>query len=105
MLLAPCTSIHTFGMVFPLDVVFLSSEGVVVELHECLRPWRIRRVGASSRYVLELPEGTVSATRTAVGDELSWTRERAAVPWKTPADPRGAAHDTLPNIAMRWRSA
>jgi uncharacterized membrane protein (UPF0127 family) len=92
-------------MVFPLDVVFLNSEGVVLELHECLSPWKIRRGSTGSRYVLELPEGTVSATRTAVGDELSWTRERAAARWNTPADARAPVNDTLPNVAMRWRSA
>jgi uncharacterized membrane protein (UPF0127 family) len=103
-LLAPCSSIHTFGMVFPIDVVFLNSEGAVVELHEGLRPWKLCRGTDGSRYVLELPEGTVSATRTTVGDELSWTPERAAAWWKTPADKRAPVNDTLPNVAMRWRS-
>ena len=91
-------------MVFPIDVVFLNSEGAVVELHEGLRPWKLCRGTDGSRYVLELPDGTVSATRTTVGDELSWTPERAAAWWKTPADKRAPVNDTLPNVAMRWRS-
>lgn len=103
-LLAPCSSIHTFGMVFPLDVVFLNSEGTVLELQEGLRPWRLCRGTDGSRYVLELPEGTVSATQTTVGDELSWTPERAAAGWRTPADQRAPVDETLPNAAMRRRS-
>ncbi len=103
-LLAPCNSIHTFGMVFPLDLVFLDSEGAVLELREGVPPWRLCRGAGGSRYVLELPEGTVSATRTTVGDELSWTSERVSVWRRTPADPRAPVSDTLPNVAMRWRS-
>jgi uncharacterized membrane protein (UPF0127 family) len=103
-LLAPCSSVHTFGMAFPLDLVFLNSEGAVLELREGVRPWRVCRGTQGCRYVLELPEGTVPATRTAVGDELSWTPERATVWRRTPADTRASVNDTLPNVAMRWRS-
>ncbi len=102
-LLAPCSSIHTFGMVFPLDVVFLNSEGAVLELQEGLRPWRLCRGAVGSRYVLELPEGTVSATRTTVGDELSWTPERVVAPRRVRADAQAPLNDTLPNVAMRRR--
>jgi uncharacterized membrane protein (UPF0127 family) len=60
------------GMRFPLDVIFLTVDGTVVQLEAFLRPWRIRRGEQTARYVLEVPAGTINATRTKVGDELSW---------------------------------
>lgn len=74
-LLAPCNAVHTMGMRFPLDVIFLTVDGTVVQLESFLRPWRIRRGARAARYVLEVPAGTISATRTTLGDELSWALE------------------------------
>ncbi len=74
-LLAPCHAVHTVGMRFPLDVVFLTVDGTVVQLESFLRPWRVRRGAKATRYVLEVPAGTINATRTKVGDELSWALE------------------------------
>ena len=102
-LLVPCNSIHTFGMAFPLDVIFLSAEGVVLELRESVLPRRLCKRVAGGRYVLELPEGTISATQTEVGDEFSWTPERAVAWRRTPIDTKVPDTNTLPNVAMRRR--
>lgn len=59
-------------MSFDLDVLFLDEKGRVLEVYRSLRPWkRTRRVGGA-RYVLEVPVGTIDASGTDVGDELSW---------------------------------
>ena len=72
-LLAPCNAVHTYGMTFDLDLVFLDNAGEVLAVVEELEPWkksgRIRR----SRYALEVPAGTVRATGTNVGDTFAWT--------------------------------
>lgn len=47
-LLVPCKDIHTFGMLYPIDVAFISKEGKVIEVHRdvsCMR--RIRNPHAS----------------------------------------------------------
>src|SRR5262245_55126297 len=49
-----CRSVHTFGMRFPLDLVFLDGDGRVVELRRDVPPCRVIR-GASAMAVLELP--------------------------------------------------
>jgi uncharacterized protein len=72
-LLSPCKAVHMFGMRFPLDIVFISDDGRVVAVYPNLKPWRSTRFHGSARYALELPAGTIHATRTAVGDSLSWT--------------------------------
>ena len=66
----PCNSVHTFGMQFPIDVVFLDKEKRVVGLAKTLRPNRISRLYSSARSVIELPAGTVDAADTVTGDHI-----------------------------------
>ena len=54
LLIPRCRSVHTFGMRFALDLVFLTAEGRVLTLRREVPPGRIaRRWGTDS--VLELP--------------------------------------------------
>jgi len=74
MVIYPCSSIHTFFMAFPIDVAFADSEHRVVKVVPVVPPWRIGPVAPGARYVIELPAGTLLATRTVVGDQLEWVR-------------------------------
>jgi uncharacterized membrane protein (UPF0127 family) len=74
LLLTPCNAIHTWGLRFPLDVVFLDAAGRVLRVIEWLPPRTVPGRVPGGRYVLELPAGTIEATGTAVGDACSWTR-------------------------------
>lgn len=79
-LLVPCNAIHTYGMAFPLDVLFLDESGRVLRRVRDVRPWtRPNRVNAA-RYVLEVPVGTIEATETREGDELTWLPPRSSLP-------------------------
>ena len=49
-----CRSVHTFGMRFHLDVLFLDGEQRVIEIHRDLAPRRIVR-SADAATVLEVP--------------------------------------------------
>jgi uncharacterized membrane protein (UPF0127 family) len=71
-LLVPCNSIHTFGMGFPIDALFVSSDGRVLEVAHELRPWRRPLRVRGARYVLEVPAGTAAASLTEKGDGLAW---------------------------------
>ena len=54
-LLLPRTrSIHTFGMRFALDLVWLDREGGIVRIDRGVRPWRMRGCRAAAQ-VVELP--------------------------------------------------
>ena len=66
--IAPCRCVHTFGMRFPIDVLFLDWEGLVLGLHPNLPSARISRYFRRAAGVLELPAGTVLRTGTARGD-------------------------------------
>ena len=54
LLLPRCRSVHTFGMRFALDLVWLDGAGRVVRIDRGVRPWRVRSCRAA-RCVLELP--------------------------------------------------
>jgi len=66
----PCNSIHSFGMRFEFDALFLGPDGKVVGRYERFRRNRISRVFLNARGVLELPAGTIERTGTEVGDEI-----------------------------------
>jgi uncharacterized membrane protein (UPF0127 family) len=69
-LLRPAASVHTFFMRFPIDVVFLDRDDVVVGIEPHLRPWRTAgRRGAKA--VLELAAGESERRGLVVGDALA----------------------------------
>ena len=70
LLLRPASSIHTFFMRFPIDVVFLDRALVVVAVADRIEPWRAAsQRGANA--VLELPAGESSRRGITVGDQLT----------------------------------
>lgn len=54
LLIPGCRSVHTFGMRFDLDLVFLDGLGKVVELRRSVPPRRLARC-PDAEAVLELP--------------------------------------------------
>ena len=68
--IAPSHGVHTIGMLFPLDLIFLDREKRVVAVEEHLRPFRISSVSLKADSVLELPAHTIFRTGTRVGDRL-----------------------------------
>jgi uncharacterized membrane protein (UPF0127 family) len=72
LVISPCTSVHMFGMAFPLDVAFVRRDGTVIRAIENLRPNRATRIYFTARHVVELPVGVLAATGTRKGDRLVW---------------------------------
>ena len=68
--IVPCKGVHTIGMMFPIDLIFLDKDHEVVHLEEHVRPFRISKVSLKSFSVLELPVHTIYRTGTRVGDRL-----------------------------------
>ena len=60
LLLAPCNSIHTFFLRFPIDVTFLDDRGKVLRIRSSVRPWRIVPPVRRAHAVLETAAGNVS---------------------------------------------
>lgn len=72
MLLAPCTAVHTAGMRFAIDVVFVDRQGFAVKIVRHLQPWRIS-LAAGARAVIEMPAGTLRWGQVLPGDRLYLT--------------------------------
>jgi uncharacterized protein len=66
----PTQAIHTFGMRFPIDVVFIDRQLRVKRIYHQLAPFRLTSLVWSAQSVLELPSGSLAGTNTSVGDEL-----------------------------------
>jgi uncharacterized protein len=76
--IAPCRGVHTLGMAFPIDLLYLDSQLNVLGIAERVQPWRHPQAPAGTASVLELPAGTVWRTNTAVGDRLQISQRAAA---------------------------
>jgi uncharacterized protein len=66
--IVPSHGVHTIGMLFPIDLIFLSKEKEVVHVEEHVRPFRISKVSLKAMSVLELPPHTIYRSGTQVGD-------------------------------------
>lgn len=66
-----CGSIHTVGMRFPIDVLYLDHQGKVVGWRRQLMPGS-REIESNAHSVLELPSGMAQSTE--IGDQLIFHR-------------------------------
>ena len=68
--IVPCHGVHSLGMGFPIDVVYLDDAKTVIHIQGDLPPWRFAPVRRRAASVLELPCRTAAETRTEVGDKI-----------------------------------
>jgi len=66
----PSHGVHTIGMLFSIDLIFLDCDKRVVHTQEYVRPFRISKFAFKAESVLELPPHTVFRSGTQVGDRL-----------------------------------
>ena len=75
-MIKPASSVHTWFMRFPIDVVFLDRQLTVLKVRTHMRPWRAAsRFGAKS--ALELAAGECDRLGLEVGDRLAWGAPKA----------------------------
>jgi uncharacterized membrane protein (UPF0127 family) len=70
--IVPCESVHTFGMKFPIDLVYLDRKKKVKKVRSGVPPWRLSAC-LSAHSVLELASGTIHTTQTNPGDLLEFS--------------------------------
>ncbi len=68
--IVPSRGVHTLAMRFPIDVLYLDGNKVVVYAKANLQPWRVAPVRMQAASVLELPGNTLHSTGTSVGDQI-----------------------------------
>jgi uncharacterized membrane protein (UPF0127 family) len=70
LLIRPCGGIHTLGMRFPIDVIFLDPAGAVLAIARRVVPWRIAPGPRGTQAVLEVQSGWLADDAIRVGDVL-----------------------------------
>ena len=70
----PSRGIHTLGMLFDIDVIFLDKDLRVVAVREVVHPFSMTGLYLHAESVLELPAHTIFKSRTEVGDEMMISR-------------------------------
>jgi uncharacterized membrane protein (UPF0127 family) len=68
--IAPCESVHTFFMKFPIDLIYLDKKLRVRKVRRAVPPWRLSAC-FSAHSILELPAGAAAESGTVAGDELT----------------------------------
>src|ERR1700733_2540345 len=66
----PSRGIHTLGLVFPLDLIYLDEPHRVIHLVEYFPSFRIAPLKTQAESVLELPTHTIYSSQTQPGDQL-----------------------------------
>ena len=74
LLILPSQGVHTWGMLFPIDVIVLDGDWKVLAVRQSMRPFRMTRVFFDAAAVLELPAGIADSTATQIGDVLAFSR-------------------------------
>lgn len=72
-----CRSVHTCFMRFPIDIAFIDVEGVVLECHESVDPWRFLSCSGAS-FVLERPSSP-RASLARVHPRPCWTHGETGI--------------------------
>lgn len=71
MLITPCNCVHTFGMRFPIDIVFIDKHRRVISSRKNVNKNRVAGV-FKAKHTLELPAGKLECLAIRAGDQLAW---------------------------------
>ena len=71
--ISPCEAVHSFGMKFAIDLVYLDRKKKVRKVRRQMVP---RRLSAclTAHSILELPVGVIDASLTQPGDQLEFEK-------------------------------
>jgi uncharacterized membrane protein (UPF0127 family) len=75
LLFKKCSSLHTFFMTFPIDIVFMNKDCKVLKVSHNVKPFHLVAAPLRAYYALELPASAVSKSQTRVGDSLMFELE------------------------------
>ena len=74
-----CSSLHTFFMQFPIDIVYTDKHLKVLKCAAAVKPFKLVTAPLRAYYALELPVGAIQSSVTRPGDNLLFDDEEAFV--------------------------
>lgn len=69
--ITPCNSVHTLGMTYCLDLIYLDRSLRIVSQRVSVRPWQASWC-RQAYSVVELPEGELGRLGWQVGERVTW---------------------------------
>jgi len=75
LLLTPCSQIHSIGMRFVFDAIYLDKNNKIIALFENISHNRILPYKLNAKSVLELPKGSIIEKNLKIGDILDIIKE------------------------------
>jgi len=66
----PSSGVHTLGVLFPLDLIYLDDQFRVIHQVESFPTFRIAPLMTQAASVLQLPTHTIFSSQTQTGDQL-----------------------------------
>jgi len=64
--------LHMFFVFYPIDILFLDKNKVVVEIKENFLPFTFYAPKNKSLYIIELPKNIIRETKTEIGDKIEF---------------------------------
>ena len=65
-------SLHMFFVFYPIDVLFLNKNKIVVDKKENFKPFTFYKSMEKSMYAIELPNAAIKRTKTRIGDKIKF---------------------------------
>lgn len=72
LIITSCEAIHTFGMKFNIDVLFLDKNKTAVSYNANVRHSKIIKAAFPAEYAVELPVGTLESSKVKIGNKFTW---------------------------------
>lgn len=70
-------SLHMLFVFYPIDVLFLNKNKVVVDKKEDFKPFTFYKSNTKAMYAIELPNGIIKKTKTEIGDKIEiWSHKK-----------------------------
>jgi len=71
LLIEPCSSVHTVGMRYAINVIFIDKDWHIIKTKTSLKPWRLAASSKAYR-VLEFASGGFAPIDLLSGQKLKW---------------------------------
>lgn len=65
-------SLHMLFVFYPIDVIFLDKNKIVVDIKENFRPFTFYNSKKKAMYAIELPARTIKKSKTEIGDKIKF---------------------------------
>lgn len=70
LIIAPCNSVHTIGMKFPIDVIFVDKENKICYIMRNMKKGKISPIISRAKMVIEFNAGMADRLQLEINDEI-----------------------------------